>query len=193
MIGVVFNIGFKLFVFHVLVVFFAAITRVSYDDFRKPSLSALLQAFQVRFKTARISGPLVNTVSRHKLIFRAYLYIVTGFELTVTHVIFFHPHKGCLGVCLAVAAPVLQDFFLPLIFEHPRQIIFGYGFLSTLQYFICGIFFQSLIDLLCRLADSFAVYLSAVSRLLQILITITFILTLLQHLNLPQMRGHLPA
>lgn len=47
----------------------------------------------MREEAARIGRALVQTVEQNKLVFRRQLYIVTQFQLTVFHVVFFHPHK----------------------------------------------------------------------------------------------------
>lgn len=47
-----------------------------------------------------------------KLGLGAHLPVIPGLELPVLHMVVLHPHKGGLGICLAVAAPSRQDFLL---------------------------------------------------------------------------------
>jgi hypothetical protein len=41
-----------------------------------------------------------------------YLYIKSGFKLAVQHMVFFHAHKGGIGISLGVAVPPIQYLFL---------------------------------------------------------------------------------
>jgi len=58
-------------------------------------------------------------VAEDELIFGADLHIVTGFELTVSHMVFFHSHESSNVVGLAKAVSIAQDVFLVFILWVP--------------------------------------------------------------------------
>ncbi|MNG31069.1 hypothetical protein D3C84_1168110 [compost metagenome] len=65
-----------------------------------------LDLLQMGFKAARVCWTLMQTVADNELIFRSDLHIVARLELTVTHVIFFHPHESSIGIGLTETIPI---------------------------------------------------------------------------------------
>jgi len=51
----------------------------------------------MRIEATRICRALMQAVADDKLVFRSDLHVVTGLELAISHMIFFHPHEGGLG------------------------------------------------------------------------------------------------
>src|SRR5690554_6632371 len=79
-----------------------------------------------------VIGVLVQSIVNNKLVFRADLYIITGLELPVLHMVLLHSHKSCIGIGLAIAASVAKKFLLLLVLLQVWNKIFinvaGFGF-----------------------------------------------------------------
>jgi hypothetical protein len=70
----------------------------------------------MRPEAADIRSALVHAVRQDELVLGSDLYIVSGFELTISHVVFLHPHEGRVRVCLAKAVPGPQKRLVLLVF-----------------------------------------------------------------------------
>src|SRR5690606_40710551 len=85
-------------------------------------------------------------VVNNKLVFRADLYIITGFELPVFHMILLHAHKSRIGICLAITVSITKSFFLLFILlQVSSKILYhvtgfsfclGTGLFIPFEYFI---------------------------------------------------------
>ncbi len=57
----------------------------------------------------------MQAIADNKLIFRYDLHIVAGFELTIAHMIFFHPHERRVRIRFAEAISISEDFLMVFI------------------------------------------------------------------------------
>nr|WP_229696106.1 hypothetical protein [Paenibacillus albidus] len=81
----------------------------------------------------------MKTVGQNKLIFGSDLYIITRFELTITHVVFLHPHEGPIRVGLAEAIPVAKQHLVLLVFQQSGQQILTEPLNGFFQWFVLGL------------------------------------------------------
>src|SRR5690606_34070147 len=85
-------------------------------------------------------------VVNNKLVFRADLYIITGFELPVFHMILRHAHISRIGICFAVTVSFAKTFFLLFILlQSSSEVLYhvtcfgfslGTGLFIPFEYFI---------------------------------------------------------
>ena len=56
-----------------------------------------------------------NVAADDKLAACCHIDIVSGLELPVSHVVLFHVHKSCVGVCFAVAVPISTNVDIQIV------------------------------------------------------------------------------
>ena len=105
---------------HVLVILLRSIAAVRHY-FQTLHAVACLEGLQVVDQRERVTRTLVNPEVGYKLVFRGYLHVVTGFELSVEHGILLHAHERRVIVCLGVGVALFHDGKLPAVFLHFRQ------------------------------------------------------------------------
>src|SRR4051794_10756508 len=78
----------------------------------------------------------MKCIINNVLIARRDLQIVSRFKLSVLHVVFFEPHKGCIGVGSGITVSTFQYFFLlPVFFSFSCPPLFRIVYF--LFYFLC--------------------------------------------------------
>ena len=82
------------------IVFFTSVTRIGYAFFGIMTMQ-FLEGIHVLLVGGSIGGGLMNAVIGHKTVFGRNLSIKGRFELSVSHVIFLHTHKGGIRVGFA--------------------------------------------------------------------------------------------
>src|SRR5690606_3106603 len=80
----------------------------------------------MRYKTTSVRRTLMDGIKQDKLVLSRHLNVITWFELSVFHMIFFHTHKGSVSIRFRIAVTVTENLFLFLVFCHARNIVFFY-------------------------------------------------------------------
>lgn len=117
--------GLNLFLFQVgLVIFVTTIPSILNDCLWEFS-ERLACLFHMRLEAADIRRSLLYTVRHNELVFGSNLYIASGFELTVSHVIFLHTHEGRVRIRLAEAVLALKQRLVLFVFQQSGKQIFA--------------------------------------------------------------------
>src|SRR5690606_34638212 len=99
-------------------------------------------------KCGSVCGGLCKSVVCYKLIIGGRLQVVTGLELPIEHVIFFHPHKSSVGICFAHRVASAHLLFVGIVFGNiPWPVLLG--IIEFLPYFFINILsLKCLVDLI---------------------------------------------
>src|SRR5690606_14251621 len=88
----------------------------------------------MRNKTTSIRRTLMDGVKQNKLVLSSHLYIITRFELTIFHVVFFHAHKSGILIRFGKAVALTTNFGLNSIFGQSRNKVIANLFNILFQF-----------------------------------------------------------
>ena len=120
---VVFDISVRSVLLQVGIILFVPIACIR-DHGSREMTDPISQLFQMRDQTIDIICFLVDTEPYHELVLCPDLHVVTGLQLPVQHMVFFHAHEGRIVIGLGIAVAPGQQLFLLFILLLAQQVVF---------------------------------------------------------------------
>ena len=107
--------GFNAMPEGVQVVLLTSVSGVTDRDVRVSAVQGM-EVFHVQGIGGGVTGTLVEGIVQDELSVGTDLRVVSGLELSVSHVVLLHPHERGVGVCLGVAVAPVENLSLGFIF-----------------------------------------------------------------------------